>query len=205
MFGPSARPGGLVDHCIRHAISGVVAAPFVLGTLLDRLSGIWPGRLTLEGVQLGDVWSHAAAGGTGPSAGLVPFHKLSQWLTYSLLHPLRIGGLQLSRIDELTGLAEYRNGGLFVDLGVLAPKHRAVTADAHEVGSELVVEWRALTLALLDRLAPLVRAELGLTEDRLPLAAVLEGGSWAAGRRVAAERRRDAMPPIRVISDGTVF
>jgi hypothetical protein len=42
-------------------------------------------------------------------------------------------------------------------------------------------------------------------EDRLPLVAVLEGGTWAAGRRLAADKRREAMPPIRVISDGTVF
>jgi Protein of unknown function (DUF1688) len=207
VFGKAGRPGGLIDHWVAHAHGGPISAPFILGTLLAQLGAIWPGRLELEGVPLGDVWRHPAAGGEGPSAGLVPFHKLSQWLTYSLLHPLRVAGQTVRDVELLTGLAEYRNGGLFVDMHVLAPKHRAVTTDAHEVGSELVVEWRALTIALLDRLAPLVRVELGMRErdERLPLVSVLEGGSWAAGRRLAAVRCRRALPPISVISDGTVF
>jgi Protein of unknown function (DUF1688) len=39
----------------------------------------------------------------------------------------------------------------------------------------------------------------------LPLAKILEGGTWAAGRAVAFERRPDGSPPLKVISDGTVF
>jgi hypothetical protein len=107
-------------------------------------------------------------------------------------------------LDALTGLAEYRNGGLFIDSEVLVPRHAEVTAVPHEVGSELVVEWRALTVALLDRIAPLVRERLGLDAAQMPLAAVLEGGTWAAGRELA-RRRPDGGPPIRVVSDGTVF
>ena len=49
------------------------------------------------------------------------------------------------------------------------------------VDDELVVEWRALTVALLDEIAGAVRAELGVTATQLPLACVLEGGTWAAG------------------------
>jgi hypothetical protein len=37
------------------------------------------------------------------------------------------------------------------------------------------------------------------------IAKVLEGGTWAAGRVLARARRADASPPVRVISDGTVF
>ena len=37
------------------------------------------------------------------------------------------------------------------------------------------------------------------------LAKVLQGGSWAAGRELAFARRPDGSPPIRVLSDGTVF
>jgi hypothetical protein len=219
VFGTPGRPGGLLDHCVKHcavpssaALS--VSAPFLLGTLLAKLSDIWPGRLTLEGNTLGDVWKHAALGGAAgahgvgfraEAANLVPFHKLTQWLTYSLIQPLRVAGVSVRALDQLTGLAEYRNGGLFVDTEVLVPKHPAVLKEPHEVGSEVVVEWRALTVALLDRLAPLVRADLGVREDRMPLVSVLEGGTWAAGRRLAADKRREAMPPIRVISDGTVF
>ena len=67
------------------------------------------------------------------------------------------------------------------------------------------MEWRALTVALLDEIAPLVRGKLGLTAAQLPLAAVLEGGTWSAGRRIAKEKRADGGPPVRIISDGSVF
>ena len=105
----------------------------------------------------------------------------------------------------LTGLAEYRNGGLFIDAGVLVPKRPEVLTQAHEVSSELVVEWRGLTVALLDRMLPLVQRELGVTEAQLPLPAMLEGGSWAAGRELAQARRAGGSPPLHIVSDGTVF
>jgi hypothetical protein len=69
----------------------------------------------------------------------------------------------------------------------------------------LIVAWRAMTVALLDRLAPLVRERLGVSRDSFPLARMLEGGTWVAGRRIAAERRADGGPPFTIISDGTVF
>jgi hypothetical protein len=134
----------------------------------------------------------------------VPLHKLSQWLTYSLLEPLGAAGLEVTGLDELTGLAEYRNGGLFVDTGVLVPRHAAVVRETHRPGDEVVVEWRALTVALLDRLASRVRLLLRQDERNLPLGAILEGGTWAAGRRLADERR-EGTPPIAVESDGTVM
>jgi len=144
------------------------------------------------------VWRH-------PDVGRVPFHKLSQWLSYSLAEPLEQAGVRVVALDELTGLAEYRNGGLFVDAGVLVPRQASVLADAHLVSSTEVVEWRALTVALLDRTAAEMRRRLGLSPEALPLAKVLEGGTWRAGRRLAAERRADGSPPLRVVSDGTVF
>jgi hypothetical protein len=60
-------------------------------------------------------------------------------------------------------------------------------------------------VALLDRVADGVRHRLNVDSTALPLAKILEGGTWAAGRLLARERRADASPPIRVISDGTVF
>jgi hypothetical protein len=57
----------------------------------------------------------------------------------------------------------------------------------------------------LDKIAPMVRERLGVSASDFPLARVLEGGTWAAGRRIARELRADGGPPIAVISDGTVF
>jgi hypothetical protein len=201
----SARPGGLFDHLAALAGGGAIAAPRILSELLVHLGAIWPSRLEFGGVPLGDCWRHPAMVTGDATSGLVPLHKLSQWLAYSLIEPLQAAGIEVTDIDGLTGLAEYRNGGLFVDMGVLALRNPAQAQHAHDVGSALVVEWRALTVALLDRLAERVRARLGADAVSMPLARILQGGTWAAGRAIARERRADGSPPIKIISDGTVF
>jgi hypothetical protein len=205
-FGDVApRLGNLYDALRTQAVHGRLPARRILALLLDSLSPIWPGRLTLGGVNLGDVWRHRQVTGSGLSRGLVPFHKLSQWLTYSLIEPLQDAGLVVEGLDALTGLAEYRNGGLFLDLGVLAPKHAAVLEQIHRPADEVVVEWRALTVVLLDVLAERLRQLLGRTAAALSLAKILEGGTWRAGREIAKTRRADGRPPLSVASDGTVF
>lgn len=204
LFGGEGRVGGLCSVLRGRARDGQLPASEILSLVLEALGPIWPARTQLEGVELGDVWPHPGAGGEGPSRGLVPLHKLSQWLSYSLIHALESAGVSVTGVDELTGLAEYRNGGLFIDTGVIVPKRPGVVGCRHAAGSELVVEWRALTVALLDRVATELRARTGLDAARLPLGKVLEGGTWAAGRRLAAEARAGA-PPIAVESDGTLF
>jgi hypothetical protein len=199
------RPGGLYDRLAIQANGGKLPAPTILAELLQHLGPIWPSRLTLGGIALGDCWRHPAMTTDDATSGLVPLHKLSQWLAYSLIEPLQRSGIDVTDIDGLTGLAEYRNGGLFVDTGVLTFRDSADAGREHEVSSPLVVEWRALTVALLDRVADGVRQRLGLDATSMPLAKILEGGTWAAGRRLARERRADASPPVKVISDGTVF
>lgn len=182
-----------------------VSAARVLGALLEAFGGIWPSGQSFEGVPVGDVWPHPHAGGNGPSAGRVPFHKLSQWLTYSLLEPFEWAGVQVTELDALTGLPEYRNGGLLIDAGVIVPRDPAFAAEPRTPADPWVVEWRALTVALLDELAPRVRAALGHDAATLPLARILEGGTWAAGRQIAAEKRAGGVPPVAIESDGTVF
>ena len=199
------RPGGLFDRLTKLADKRQLPAPAILAELLQQLGPIWPSRLTLGGIALGDCWRHPALTTDDATSGLMPLHKLSQWLAYSLIEPLQTAGIRVTDIDGLTGLAEYRNGGLFVDGGVLTFRDAEDARREHEVGSSLVVEWRALTVALLDRVAEGVRQRLGLDATSLPLAKILEGGTWAAGRRLARERRPDASPPVKVTSDGTVF
>ena len=75
----------------------------------------------------------------------------------------------------------------------------------HPVSSELIVEWRALTVILLDRLGEQLREKIGLASEELPLTQILQGGTWSTGRKLAYERRPDGSPPLRVESDGTVF
>jgi Protein of unknown function (DUF1688) len=58
---------------------------------------------------------------------------------------------------------------------------------------------------LLDAIARPIRQKLGMDAVSLPLAKILEGGTWSAGRRIAREKRADGGPPLAIISDGTVF
>jgi hypothetical protein len=199
LFGAAGRPGHLYDFWRQRWVG--LPAPEILRTLLMALGPIWPPRISLGGVPLGDCGRHHAV----PGDGIVPFHKLTQWLAYSLIEPLAASGLPVVELDGLTGLAEYRNGGLFIDYGVLTPRDPDLPSRRLDAHSEPVVEWRALTVVLLDRLAPLVRDRLGKAAHDFPLASLLEGGSWAAGRQLALERRPDGGAPLDIISDGTLF
>jgi hypothetical protein len=201
----SPRPGGLYDYFRLRASDGRIPATFILETLLDGLGSIWPDRPVLDGVPLGDCWLHPAFTGASPAQHYVPLHKLSQWLTYSLIEPLQWGGITVSGVEQLTGLAEYRNGGLFVDMEVAVPRDGDAQSRTFSVSDPFIVGWRSLTVALLDRLAPLVRARLQVSADAFPLACLLEGGTWATGRLIASNRRADGGPPFHITSDGTVF
>jgi hypothetical protein len=200
-FGLTARPSALFDRMVG---GPTISAPAILRAVLDGFGGIWRApQPDDEGAEMpGDVWRHPHAGGAGASHGFVPFHKLSQWLAYSLFEPFEWAGMTVTDRDALTALPEYRNGGLLIDTGVLGLANDADRAAEWDAGSELIVEWRALTVTLLDDLAQSVRAELG--QPQLPLACILEGGTWAAGRELAA-KLRNGEPPLRVRSDGTVF
>ena len=199
LFGAPARLGRLYDHW--SARDEPLPSAEVLCTLLHAFAAIWPGRISLAGAPLGDCGRHSAV----PRDGLVPFHKLSQWLAYSLIEPLQAGGIRVAELDGLTGLAEYRNGGLLLDCGVIVPRDPGLLRSPLDALSEPVVEWRALTVTLLDRLADRVREQLGKSAEQFPLALVLEGGSWAAGREIAYERRGDGSPPLAIVSDGTLI
>jgi hypothetical protein len=204
LFGRApARPGNLIDHFLRLAGDRSIPAATILAGLLDGLSSIWPSGLSLHGHPLGDAGRHPAIG--DDTDHVVPFHKLSQWLTYSLLEPMEAAGFTVTRLDELTALPEYRNGGLLIDLGVIKPRRPANPDEPYEVSSEIIVEWRALTVALMDRLLPLVRAKLGLGAD-FAMPHMLQGGTWSAGRKIAlALRPPDGPPPLPIAADGTVF
>jgi hypothetical protein len=162
---------------------------------------VWPHRWA------GDTCDPAArATGRDPTTlGWLPLHKLSQWLAYSLVEPLAAAGVEVTGLDALTALAEYRNGGLLIDAGVIVPRNPAALSRSWKPGDEFIVEWRALTVALIDELAPRIRARLGPDAAGLSLGCLLEGGTWAAGRAIAQELREDGRPPRRIEGEGTLF
>lgn len=101
--------------------------------------------------------------------------------------------------ELMTGLPEYRNGGLFIDTGLLTLKSedekRGLEMFREEgvksgkgtmevvpmftPDDDVVVEWRAVTVGFLDLLLEEVNKSLGLEgPDRLTLPQMLEAGSW---------------------------
>ncbi|NNC63481.1 MAG: DUF1688 family protein, partial [Gammaproteobacteria bacterium] len=195
---PNARLGDLADYLI--AISPEkIRAPEILWNILRLLGAMWPERINVSGVNLGDAWWYSPPG--EDHKVIVPFHKLSQWLTYSVAETLIRSGRNVCDLERLTGLAEYRNGGVFIDSGVLTLKD-AYVEDSYAVDSRAIIEWRALTVYLLDRTAQRVRNFLG---QEISLPRVLEGGTWHVGRELAYERSPSGESPLTINSDGTVF
>ena len=102
-------------------------------------------------------------------------------------------------------LPEYRNGGLLIDIGLIDLKDPTYYEKVHNVGSELIVEWRALTLILIEKIKEGINEYYKNDGVKLTMSQVLQGGTWAAGRVIAQERRKTSKPPLTIRSDGTVF
>ncbi|TYZ64957.1 hypothetical protein PybrP1_010264 [[Pythium] brassicae (nom. inval.)] len=205
--GSSNRPGNLVDYLLKHKNEqNEVSITELWRVVVYGLQDIWPdSRTRLGGQNMGDVWELSYLPEDEKAGKFVSFHKLSQWLTYSLMEPLQDYGFKITDLGLMTGLPEYRNGGLLVDFGVLIPKDGKILTDEFEPSSEVIIEWRALTVALLDEIHKVILERLSFTAEAFPLVKMLEGGSWKAGRVIAKEKRADGGPPITIKSDGTVF
>lgn len=203
MFGRDNRPGNMVDYLISHpdtvaAAVPVVPLPVLWDVLMDGLSSIWPAtRTNIDGESLGDAWPCSSMPGKGTWENIVPFHKLTQWLCYSIMVPMtKFMNMQFAGAELQTGLPEYRNGGLLVDTGLLTlkkadtqrglktwsscmPKDSTEVVPMFEPSDDVVVEWRAVTVGFLDELLEAVNKGLGLSgSDKLNLAQMLEAGTW---------------------------
>ncbi|STY30215.1 putative biotin synthetase like protein [Legionella wadsworthii] len=205
LFGQEGRLGNFFSYICSLAVNNTLSTLQIFKEVLNTFNEIWPARTLFQGVPLGDVWLYPPLKTDDPGSEFVPFHKLSQWLTYSLIEPLEQAKITVTDLDDLTGLPEYRNGGLFIDCGLLQVKNSNNLSKAFTPDSEIIVEWRALTIALLDELSLLIRKKLQKNTEALPLAKILQGGTWEAGRRIAKQKRPQGIPPIQIISDGTVF
>jgi len=173
----------------------------------------------LGGTSLGDVWPCSALKASAKAEGddLVPFHKLTGWITYSLIEPMeKILGWKFEGLEDMTGLPEYRNGGLLVDLGLLTLRPNALSSHFYPdpkspiprlpPSHPAIVEWRAMTVIELDRIVDAIRKHFGISAEELTLAQVLESGTWKGGREIAKQKRPGTGgPPIDIESDGTVF
>jgi hypothetical protein len=199
------RPGNLFDYLTRSQVNGVLEARDILIAVLQGMGEIWPDGSWIDNVAIGDAGYHEVVKRSDITDGIVPFHKLSQWMSYSLIEPLQEAGFKVNNLDALTGLAEYRNGGLFIDTKAISLKDRTQLEVVHDPKSPLVVEWRALTVVLLDKLAEKIRRSTNTDSGSMPLASILQGGTWSAGRRIAQQLRANGVPPLQLNSRGTIF
>lgn len=209
----TSRPGDLYDYIITN-FGRTICAADLFHVILKAFSNIWPTHYlavienedTSKSINLGDIWPYSPwVLSQEDFYGLIPFHKLSLWMMFSLIEPLQLGGIKVVNLSEIPGLAEYRNGGLFIDSGVLIFKDPELKKLSFAVSDEVIVEWRALTLALLNQLAITMRYNLQLTVQQLPIVKLLQGGTWEAGRQLAYEVRKDGSSPIKVEMDASVF
>ncbi len=199
------RPGDLMSIMAMHSPDGKISLAGMLQLILKEFNSVWPNGLLVNGMNIGDAGIHSLLDGKNDIDKVVPFHKLSQWLCYSLIEPLQQANFRIIDQNALTGLPEYRNGGLLLDTGVILPKNNDLLKMTLDLRSEAVVEWRALTVSLIDSLADRVRAILGRNKDQLSLGGILQGGTWSAGRKIAGQFRSDLSPPLKLKIDGTVF
>jgi len=224
IFGPEGRPGNLVDYVIETADSNSKELDYRVFwmTLQKLLIPIWPkDRTQIDGTPIGDAWPLKVLekqndGSKDIEKTIQPFHKLTQWLAYSLMVPfVNIMGYSWKNAELGTGLPEYRNGGLFVDLGVLTLKPEALERGQRTSGQELpmfkdsgdeIVEWRALTVALLDEVYAIIKKDMDEQGVEFSMAQMLEAGSWKSGRELAAKNRPETKSsPILIDGDGTLF
>jgi hypothetical protein len=224
IFGEAGRPGNAVDFLLKSASDSTTLDILTFWDLLQTLLiPIWPqDRTTIDGSPIGDAWPLGALAKQAGSAHddksnpefIQPFHKLTQWLTYSLMVPFqRILGITWLNAKALTALPEYRNGGLFVDMGVLSLKKDTLevglkasgeSLPSFAAGDDVIVEWRAMTLVLIDKLYPMILSRMDGAQ--LSMAQLLEAGTWKSGRETAAKLRpKTKSSPIIIQSDGTVF
>eukprot|EP00301_Raphidiophrys_heterophryoidea_P019425 c4363_g1_i1.p1 GENE.c4363_g1_i1~~c4363_g1_i1.p1 ORF type:complete len:792 (+),score=241.82 c4363_g1_i1:113-2488(+) len=206
------RPGNMLDFLLARAVLDPqdnklsLSVQVLWEVIIVGMQQCWPAKKIL-GLSNGDI-GHCSSLKVPGDAGsdLVPFHKLPQWLVYSVIEVLeRFANMKFTDLELLTGLAEYRNGGLFVDAGVIKLKRDEMSKMVYAVGSEVVVQWRALTIILIDKVAADLRQRLKVTAQEMPLAKVLQAGTWTAGRKLAFAKRPDGSPPIQTLLDGTVF
>jgi hypothetical protein len=214
----------LADFLLKSASDSTTLDILTFWDLLQTLLiPIWPqDRTTIDGSPIGDAWPLGALAKQAGSAHddksnpefIQPFHKLTQWLTYSLMVPFqRILGITWLNAKALTALPEYRNGGLFVDMGVLSLKKDTLevglkasgeSLPSFAAGDDVIVEWRAMTLVLIDKLYPMILSRMDGAQ--LSMAQLLEAGTWKSGRETAAKLRpKTKSSPIIIQSDGTVF
>ena len=129
----------------------------------------------------------------------VPFHKILQWLSYSLIDLFKKFNISIRSDNYLTALPEYRNGGFLIDSNIINFKNNNLKNIFHEINSDIIIELRASTIVLID----IIKDKINIKKkNNLNISQVLEGGTWRYGRYLA---NKNNISPIKIKSNGIIF
>lgn len=193
----------ILDYLLNHPTTiktkkGPLISIETLWPVVQEMGGLWASEEGIGGTPgLGDVWPCDTL---GDSNNLVSFHKLSQWLVYSIIEPMeKLLGATIEGTDQLTPLPDYCNSGFLIDFGFLTLKPddfergiknyhtnslsgdqpKVEVAPMFDMSDPVVTEWRALTVAYLDLIADRVRQSFRLSKKLLSLGQLVQGGTWS--------------------------
>lgn len=201
--GKLTRPGVLALRLAGEAGAGIDASK-LLDNLLETFAPVWDGGAKAGDVGLGDSFDY-----TGKSAGsettTVPFHLCAQEMVYSLLEPFAWAGFEVTGLEDLTPPSDLAHAALFVQTGVLAISSENDEALPEETKTDRMVELRALSAALADKLADRLRSELDVSADQVPLTCILEGGTSRAGLRILSQNANLFKKLGQYLNPRTVF
>lgn len=181
-LGIAGRFGSLLDGLLAEAAgpagsrngSGQVPAQLLVDRLAPLVDPITASTVRIGGTLAGDVWRHPLAWAEDRSRELVPFHSLLLALLLDLVEPLEEAAAPLADLGQVPVPADRVMAAQMLRLGLVRSRHPVVARLRHPPGSDIVVELRALSIALCERLVDRLRAELGRTVHDLPAVRIVE-------------------------------
>ncbi|MCB2055229.1 MAG: DUF1688 family protein [Geminicoccaceae bacterium] len=172
-FSAPGRFGGLLDRLPTGDDPATIDARTVFAATEPLTPALARGGVRIAGRETGDVRRLEGIAPNREHAGLVPLHAARQQLVLDLSDPLAEAGVTMVNLQALTASATAASCDHMLTLGLVVPRHAAVGRLVHPMGSDIAVELRALTVALVDRLADRVRQTLDIEAGRLPAVAMM--------------------------------
>jgi Protein of unknown function (DUF1688) len=200
--GDVTRPGLLATRLAKQS-SSAVDAGIALDRLLESLAPVWDGGAVSGEIALGDCFAHSQFPGSDLEQ-LFPFHLTAQEIVYSLVEPFAWAGWEVSGLEVLSAPADLPHVALFSQAGVLNARRREEKLSGSEA-LDCMIELRAISMALTDKLADMLCAKLQVTPDQLPLSCVLEGGTSRAGAQILQQNETEAKKLGQLLNPGSVF
>ena len=197
-----SRPSDFFD---KYNINDTISVKELWNFIVNDFKDIWNIYNKDDKETIGDIWTHPYLKiPCIEKSELMPFHKISQWIIYSLIDVIKnYGNYKITDTMILSALPEYRNAGLLLEYQVITPKNRLAFSKIYTIKDTFVVELRGLTIAILEYLLNDINSERSI-EEKYSMSEFLENGSWSLGREIAYKKNNGDLP-INLILEGNYF